>query len=486
MREEVNMLYTTTPYQHQREALERAFGLPEYALFLEQGTGKSKIVVDEIVNLIERDEINCAIVLAPNQVHENWAEQFLIHGPKDYSKWVIQVYKSKNKAEDQENFTRKIIQSGKVLIFLMNIEALSSEKGQNYLYRLLRARKKSYICVDESHKVKTYSAKRTKCAIALGAYAKFRRIATGTEAQEGLENLYAQFKFLNWNIIGHKGITSFKGMYCRLGGYENRQIVGYQNQEILAARIAPFTYNKRKKECLDLPDKVYVTHYIEMTERQEQIYDEIAERMLYEIDEENIVDASIVLVQILRLHQVLCGHVSGENGQMDIDSNRAPFIAELIEQASGKVIVFCRFVRDTQLVRDEMIKKGIGCIEVNGEMQNRLERIAAWRIDPIFKVLAITTATGGTGLTLNEAATTIFYSNSFSSTDRLQAEDRNHRIGQEQKVTYHDVVVRHRMDHTILRALQMKADLAESFRNLLKERKVKNIRELLYGIGNLR
>ena len=267
MKENVEMIYTTEPYAHQRQALDVAWGQTCFAFFMEQGTGKSKIVVDEVTNMIERDMINCVVILAPNTVHANWAEQFELHGPKDYDKWCIQVYKSRTgkAAEKQEQLTRDIINSGKVLVFLMNIEALSHQSGTNYLHRILSARRATYLCIDESHKIKNNGAARTKTAIALGTLAKYRRILTGTEAEEGLINLYSQFRFLDWRIIGFRFITPFKGTFCIMGGYEGREIVAYRNQEVLAARIAPYVFNRRKVDCLDLPDKVYVTHHIEMT-----------------------------------------------------------------------------------------------------------------------------------------------------------------------------------------------------------------------------
>ena len=473
MRTTNELIYTTTPYEHQREALELMWGCPTFALFCEMGTGKSKIVVDEITNLIERDLINLAVILAPNQVHENWVEQFETHGPKDYSKWAIQVYKSKNNEKKQEALTRDLLASGKVLVFLMNIEALSTPKGQNYLHRLMKARRQSYLCVDESHKIKSWSALRTKHAIGAGTYARFRRIATGTEAQEGLEDLFAQFKFLDWQILGHKGITSFKGMYCRMGGFESRQIVGYQNQEMLALRIAPYTYQKRKLECLDLPEKVYVEHTIELTKEQHEIYDTLENELLLEIDNETVIDTTMVLTKLIRLQQVLCGHLD----KLLIPSNRASYVSELVESASGKVIVFCRFVRDVELVCQELVKNGMKAIGITGELQNRLDAINSWRQDPQCKALVITIQTGGTGLTLNEAHTVIFYSNLWSSTDRLQAEDRCHRIGQTNRVTYHDIMVKGRLDSRILKALKAKQNLADQFRELIRNKK--SIKELL-------
>ena|SRR5215471_5783282 len=274
------MIYTTQPYAHQEEALKLAYHNNAFALFMEMGVGKSKIIVDEIVNFIEEDKINCAVIIAPNNVHINWKSEFIKHGPPDYNKWAIQIWRSGQSSDKREKETRDILESGKCLIFLMNIEALSTMGGVGYLRRILVARRKTYMVIDESHKIKTPGAQRTKNAIGLGSLAYIRRIATGTEAEEGIENLWSQFKFLNNDILGHRTFSSFRSMYCKMGGYENREIIGYQNKDILAGKIAPFVYQKRKKDCLDLPDKVYVTHEIEMTSVQKKIYDQLEDELL--------------------------------------------------------------------------------------------------------------------------------------------------------------------------------------------------------------
>jgi len=483
MRTTNDLVYATPPYEHQREALETAWGSEAFAYLLEQGTGKSKIVVDETINMIERDLINCVVILAPNQVHENWREQYELHGGGS-DRYTVQVYKSVSTPgarRKQEQLTRDIIASGKVLVFLMNIEALSHVSGQSYLHRILLARKRSYLCIDESHKIKTFGSKRTKAAIQLGSLAKYRRIATGTEAEEGLINLYSQFRFLDWSIIGHRGITSFKSMYCILGGYEMREIVGYRNQDVLTARLAPFVYMKRKRDCLDLPDKVYVTHHVEMTAEQTNIYRILEQDLILLLEDDKFIDATMVLTRMIRLQQVLCGHLSsGDNDDTrTIESNRATYAAELVESASGKSIVFCRFVKDVELVAKALGNIGIVSIGITGETDRRLEQINLWRNDPACRALVMTVQTGGTGLTLNEASSTIFFSNSWSATDRVQAEDRNHRIGQTEKVTYHDIVTEGKIDEKILVALRNKSNLANEFRSLINEGKAQTIVQFL-------
>lgn len=472
------MIITTKPYKHQLNALNLAFGKASFALFMEQGTGKSKILIDEIVNLADQKLINCVIILAPNQLHKNWADEFAIHAPRNYE-LVPQIWKSGSyKNPKFETTTRSIIQSGKVLIFLMNIEAVSHASGVNYIKRILSARSATYMVVDESHKIKTPGALRTKNIRHLSKLTKYRRIATGTEAMEGIENLYSQLAFLSPTIIGSKTYTAFKGMYCVMGGYENRQIIGYQNQEVLATKISPHIFQIRKKDCLDLPDQVYVKHKIELTVKQHELYYKLRDELIIEFKQNEIIDATLAITRLMRLQQILCGHLGGEM----LPSHRANLVAELIDTAD-KSIVFCRFIKDTELVAEELSKAKIGFGLYHGGLtpNQRDENLSFWRQNKSNKAIIMTGATGGLGLTLNEANNTIFYSNSWSATERYQSESRNHRIGQEQKVTYHDIVVHSLVDDKLLQSLRAKENAADKFRNLVNVMTFLNVTEQEHG-----
>jgi len=257
-----------------------------------------------------------------------------------------------------------------------------------------------------------------------------------------------------------------------MGGYEFREIIGYQNKDILANRIAPYVYQKRKKDCLDLPDKVYVTHEIDMTKEQERIYNQLEEELLLVLENGELVDATEAMTRIMRLQQVLCGHINSSNNPNAsefIPSNRADLASEIVQEDSGKTLIFCRFIKDVELVVTNLAKNNIGSIGLSSmvNIRNRMSEIDRWRQEDHLKALVMTTATGGVGLTLNEANNVIFYSNSWSGTDRKQAEDRCHRIGQTEKVTYHDIIVRKSIDHKLLRALRSKDQQSIEFRNLI-------------------
>jgi SNF2 family DNA or RNA helicase len=477
--------YTTIPYAHQQEALQLAWDKPAFAYFMEMGTGKSKIIVDEIVNYINHKMIDCAIVVAPNNVHVNWKTELLKHGPHEWTEWNIIIYRSSDSDDKRQRDLNALSHPTRRPVILINVEALSTERGVTFLMKVLSKKRHTYMAIDESHKIKSPSAKRTKNAWALSRMAKYRRIATGTEAEEGLEDLYAQFRFLDPAIIGTRTFTAFRGMFCVMGGFEMREVKGYQNQDLLAKRIENYTYNKRKKDCLDLPEKVYKTHEISMTKEQFKIYHQLEEELLYELASGAVVDASLAIVKVMRLQQVLCGHLNTSDDESRgkpqiIPSYRSEYVTELVEEASGKVIIFCRFVADVGLVCNALANSNIKSVGITGQIDSndRITEIAKWRNEKDIKALVITTATGGTGLTFNEANTTIFFSNSWSATDRLQAEDRNHRIGQNDKVTYHDIIVPGKVDAKLLRALREKRMISQEFRSLI------GIKKFLTGESN--
>jgi len=254
-------------------------------------------------------------------------------------------------------------------------------------------------------------------------------------------------------------------MYCNLGGFENRHIVSYRNEGQLARRIAPFTYSKRKQDCLDLPDKVYQTFQIELTTEQKKLYHDLEKELLLEL-EQGLVDGTLAITRMMRLQQILCGHLTIEGAAIEIPSHRAEYVSTIVDQAD-KSIVFCRFRKDVDLVTKQLSADGIKSIGITGadETDDRMGLIDQWRSNKDIPALVMTIATGGVGLTLNESHNTIFYSNSWSSTDRLQAEDRNHRIGQRDKVTYTDLIAPGTVDVKLLQALKAKENLAVKFRN---------------------
>lgn len=459
------------PYAHQEQANRLMLGREYFGLFMEQGTGKTKVLIDDFQSSLAANQVNIGILLAENGVHSNWAGELdkeLVEG----SNVRYQVWRSGN-LQKAELETRAILNAGHVLMFLMNIEAMSTPIGSSYIYRLVKARKRSWFAIDESQAIKTPGSVRTKRIIVASKFTSQRRIATGTPWDEGIEDIYSQAKFLSDDAIGTRTFTQFKNLYCQLSGYEGRQIVGYQNLEALASKVAQWSFRVEKKDCLDLPEQQFIQEPVELTYAQRSAYEQMKKEMWLELADGRIMEATVAITRMMRLQQILCGFLPNEDGTVTrFPSNRADTALRIVRQARRKVIIFCRFREDVStLLTVLQDASGIGVtVGFNGDTSEiaRKAILEQFHNDPKVKTIVMTTATGGTGITLNEADTTIFYSNDFSAITRGQAEARNHRIGQGYPVTYYDLVAEKTIDRYILKSLKSKSDMKAGFSKLTR------------------
>ena len=280
--EERDMLqykYKTEPYKHQEDALNTCWDKTEYALFMEMGCGKSKVLLDNIAILYAKGEINATLIVAPKGVYDNWIEgEIPIHLP-DYVERRIYRW---SPAETQKNKKQReeILRFSHDLDFVvMNVEALSTKKGTDFAVKFL-LNKRALFAVDESTSIKSPSAARTKNTLRIAKYATHKRILTGSPVTRSPLDLYTQCEFLDPALLGYSSYYSFRARYAEMvdrsaGGRTFKQVIGYKNLEELNELLQPFSYRVLKKDCLDLPDKVYITRKIEMTPEQKKAYYEI-------------------------------------------------------------------------------------------------------------------------------------------------------------------------------------------------------------------
>ena len=278
---------------------------------------------------------------------------------------------------------------------------------------------------------------------------------------KGPEDTYSQFKFLDPLILGYDSFYSFKARYCNMGGFENKQIVGYKNVDELTRNIEGHSFRVLKKDCLDLPDKIYQRHYVELTPRQKNIYETLRKSFVAELDG-NIIEAPEAITRLLRLQQVLCGWFSGEEGIQQIDDKNARLEAlkEILSDIDSKVIIWARFKADLKAIQRAL---GEEAVAYHGEVSNDDREVAVYRFqnDPKIKYFVGQPQSGGIGLTLTAADYVIYYSNSFDLEIRMQSEDRCHRIGTKNNVTYIDIEARKSIDTKIIKALREKKNLAD-------------------------
>jgi len=284
---------------------------------------------------------------------------------------------------------------------------------------------------------------------------------TGTPVTKGPEDVYSQFKFLDPHILGYDSFYSFRARYCVMGGYENKQIVSYQNVDELTKNIEGHSFRVLKKDCLDLPDKIYQRHPVDLSPKQRKLYDQLRKEFIAELEGEHI-DAPETITRLLRLQQIVCGWFPTEEEVKPIDEKnpRMQALLDILSDIDTKVIIWARFKADLRA-----IERALGDLAVayHGDVSNDQRAIAVERFqnDPKVRYFIGQPQSGGIGLTLTAAECAIYYSNSFDLETRLQSEDRCHRIGTKNNVTYIDIEAPKTIDSKIIKALQSKKSLAD-------------------------
>lgn len=464
-------VFKTTPYQHQKEALSIGAERESFGLLMEMGTGKSKCLIDNVAHLYLKGKLNFALVIAPKGVYRNWvSKEIPEHLCDDIPRRVIRWVASPNKQQEAELKSVGTKFDG-LTIFVMNVEAFSSVKGKNageWLARNLG--KRGLIAIDESTTIKNPKAKRTKALMKIAAGFSYRRILTGSPVTKSPMDIYSQFEFLGPRLLGHDSFYTFQGRYAvmvkrTMGRHSFNQLVGYKNLDELTELVDQHSFRVLKKDCLDLPEKVFTARYVSMTPEQTRMYTQIKEYAMTLLDGGELVSTPQVITQLLRLQQVLSGHLKTDEGEMVyFPSKRMDALMEIMEEHSGKAIIWSRFRYDIQqIVRQLEERFGEGCAaayygDTPDEERNDIVRNFQNPDHPL-RFFIGNQATAGYGLTLTEADLVVYFANSFSLEHRLQSQDRVHRIGQRRSVTYVDLITEGTVDEKIVESLRNKIEI---------------------------
>jgi SNF2 family DNA or RNA helicase len=467
----MNYKFKTKPYAHQLTALEKSWDKTEYGYFMEMGTGKSKVLVDNMAMLYDKGKINGAVIVAPKGVYRNWYSQEIPnHLPSHIQPKMVLWTALTSKKKDKEYQT--LFETGHDLhILIINVEALSTKKGLDFAAKFMRCHK-TMLAIDESTTIKNPSAKRTKSILALGKEATYRRILTGSPVTKSPLDLYTQCGFLNSFLLGYDSFYAFRNRYANMidrnfGGRRVQLIGSYKRLDELADKLKAFSYRVLKDDCLDLPDKVYIRREVDLTDEQSKAYATMKSAALASL-KGKMATAPHVLTQMMRLHQITCGHLRNDDGTItEIKNNRLKELINLLDEVEGKVIIWANYVYDIEnlvkVISDEFgadsIVQYYGAIPAEQRQQN-IEKFQ----DPNSKARFFigNPQTGGYGITLTCANTVVYYSNGYDLEKRLQSEDRAHRIGQTKSVTYVDFIAPKTVDEKIVKALRSKMNIANT------------------------
>ena len=465
--------FKTEPYEHQKDALKKCWNKESFAIFAEMGTGKTKIALDNACILYNKGKIDRLLVVAPKGTYMNWVDQEIpVHVP-DYIEVKVLAWKQSTSAQyrqdlrdikDPTNFDFKIM--------VMNVEAFSSKKGLDYAKLFLLG--KSMMIIDESTTIKNPQAKRTKSILSLRNEAKYRRIMTGSPVTQSPMDLWSQMDFLDPEILGQSSYYAFRTRYAVVitanaagGTHKYQKIVKFKNLAQLGQLVSPHSYRILKKDCLDLPDKVYTKREVELTDEQQKVYGEMKANAITMLSTGETLTAVNVLTQLIRLHQITCGHMKTDAGEtVQLKNNRLSELMQILGETTGKVIIWANYIHDILSIKNAVEEEfGLNscCTYYGGtKTEDRQTCINNFQDEnnPV-RFFIGNTQTGGYGITLTEASTVIYYSNNYDLEKRIQSEDRAHRIGQKNKVLYIDLVAKGTVDEKIIQSLRNKVNIAK-------------------------
>ena len=460
--------FKTKPYGHQLTALKKSADKKVYALFMEMGTGKTKVALDSLAMLYDKGKVNGALIIAPKGVYKTWYSQEIPTHLPSHIRYKLVLWQAIINQKQKKRLDTLFKTGVDLHILIMNVEAFSTTKGVDFAKKFLSCHE-TFMVVDESTTIKNPGAKRTKNIINLGMHAKYRRILTGSPVTKSPLDLYKQCEFLDPYLLEHSSYYTFRSRYAtmRTANFNGRSVqlvVGYKNLAELSEKLKPFSYRVLKDDCLDLPPKTYMKRIITLTPEQEKIYRQMKQMALAEMNGKRVTTVNVI-TQLMRLHQITCGHFKADDDSIQpIKNNRLSQLLEVLEELEGKAVIWAHYQFDVKTIVKAITEKygeksvvtyyGLTPNEIR---QTNLER---FQTKDETRFLVGTPQTGGYGITLTAASTMIYYSNGYDLEKRTQSEARIDRIGQKFPMTYVDIIAEDTVDERIVKCLRKKINIA--------------------------
>ena len=487
----MNYVSRFEPWSHQRDALDKMGDRNAFALLMAMRTGKTKTLLDNWGALEAKGECDDLLVIAPAGVYKTWEKAVKDHlAPALLARVNVFTWSASLRSRERykvllEQFLRD---HSRPRILLVNVEALSNvQDARSVSYNFLEQRK-SMLAIDESTTIKNPTAKRTRYInMVLKEKANYRRILTGLPTPKSPLDIYSQFEFLDPKILGHRSYRSFRARYAvtqrmQLTGRKAFDVVvGFRDVEEIQDRIQDHSFRVRLEDCYDLPPKMYTIREVPLTDEQKRAYNEIKEFATTQLDNMEHVTAQQVITQILRMHQVLCGHVGTENGgYADIPEHRTKTLIDLLDEHEGKSIIWCSYDTDIRKVSMELEyhtlreawQEGQPPVRVDesnlkhvarfwgGNRETREDEEFKFLNDPDCRYMVATAAAGGRGRTWTVADMVVYYSNTADLEHRSQSEERAQGVDKTTSVLYVDLVAPGTVDEKMLKTLRAKINMA--------------------------
>jgi SNF2 family DNA or RNA helicase len=467
--------FQTEPRVKQREALSHSYGKHAFALFMDMRTGKTKVVIDDFSALHSEGRCHAVLVICPLTVRKEWQRQWALHSPVKHTVHLPDTDKIK---QYEEWLTQK---DAGLKVLVVGVESLSAGRMKGICEHFLLHTANPGCVVDEAHNIKNHRANRTEECIRFGRIAKWRMTLTGTPIAKGPMDLFAIFEFLDPDIIGIGDFYSFRNRYAVMGGYEDKEIIGYQHLDELFEIIGPFVYQVRQKEAIDTPDTQYQVRYVKPTKEQEAIYKAISKDRTY-TSAAGSLDINGILGVVLRQQQVTGGFVAHQvDDPRKIRYECTPIgsrnpkveeVMEIAEEVEGAIVVWSRFKPEIDAVcatlrakygQDQVVELH-GDIDEDARLTNR-QKFNEGKA----RFMVANQSTGGVGVELSAADFMIYFSNTHSFIDRSQSESRPVYDGRKKPIMCIDLAMEGTVDEDVIESINQKMSLSEYVRGKIKE-----------------
>lgn len=442
------------PYEVQARALVQSAGKAGFAYFMEMGLGKTATLIADFLRARANGEADVLVVVAPFSLLRNWA--------KEVAYWPLESLSYAVWPETKEGAD----------VYVINYEAFAvgGARGLTFLQDLCDKRK-VMIGLDESTQIKNYQSVRTKALLSVSRSAALTRVMSGAPLIQGPQDLWAQLKFIG--VLYGINYFQFRNKYCVLGGFKGKQIVGpnRENAAQLSDLIAANGIRAKKKDWLDIPEKTYYARPVKLSPAYARVYKDMLSNLLIEVGDNKEVSADMAITLMLKLQQISSGFVHDDEGVAHRIEGPNAKLNELISiidmEVDTKVIIPVYFRESQALVCEALEKAGIPFVRIVGGMSPEEIEIEKHKFnnDDAVRVAVAQTSSQKYGHTLLGSEnvpchTTIFYENTYSLDDRLQMEDRNHRIGQRHPVNCIDLPCSP-TEEKVIKALQNKESVAK-------------------------
>lgn len=426
------------------------------------GCGKTLTAIAVAGAAYQMGAIETVLIVAPTSVCAVWPKEF-----EDAAtfKFKVNVLLGDKKQRLRELEALKAFPFKALKVAVINYESTWREE----IFEALLDWKPDMVIADESQRIKSHDAQQSKAMHKLGDVARYKLILSGTPVQNNAIDIFSQYRFLDPTVFG-MNFYAFRNRYAIMGGFSNRQIVGYKDLDELIKKEHSIAYRVTKEEALDLPEQTFITRNIRMNTKDRNLYDQIRRNSFAELESGGQITAPTVLTKLLRLQQFTGGFIQADEGDKPelIFRGKLDALEDILEdyviEAEKKLVVFCRFRPEIDLIQRLLDRRKIRYCSIYGDIKidDRGDIVKEFQTNPKVKVFLAQIDTAGLGITLTTADTCVYYSVNFNYAAYSQSLARIHRIGQRNRCTYIHLVVEKTIDETVLKALAKKEDLAKT------------------------